>query len=75
MLESDVGLGAKLLLAHAEQSAAQPQPFAGMKVDGVVIGNPVMPWTGCLSVIAVVRVTVNLQLHRMDAVNASVASL
>ena len=42
LLESDVELGTKLLLAHAEQSAAQAQPFAAMKVDGVVFGDPVM---------------------------------
>ena len=44
LMESDVELGAKLLLAHAEQSAAQAQPFADMKVGGVVVGDPVMPF-------------------------------
>ena len=44
LLESDVELSAKLLLAHAEQSAAQAQPFANMNVDGVVVGDPVMPF-------------------------------
>ena len=43
LLESDVELCAKLLLAHAEQSEAQAQQFADMKVDGVVVGDPVMP--------------------------------
>ena len=44
LLESDVELGAKMLLADAEQSAAQAQPCANMKVDSVVVGDPVMPF-------------------------------
>ena len=44
MLEVNVELGTKLLLAQAKKHAAQAQSFAHIKINGVVVGDPVMPF-------------------------------
>ena len=41
--EGDVEFGAKLILAQAKKRAGQGQPFGDVKIDGIVVGDLVMP--------------------------------